>query len=400
MYDFTIYSFFSAFIAPQFFPASNPLTSLLFAVGAFGGGFLLRPVGAIMIGSYADRVGRRAAMTVTIWLMALGTALIALCPPYAAIGVAAPLLLVFARLLQGFSAGGEVGAAMAFLGETGAQRKRGFTLSWQLASQGAAVLAGSGSGLLMTRLLSEDELLQWGWRIPFLFGLLIAPVGYYIRKRLPERHTTAQVAPSAIKVVLRSHWQTMLLAIPVVMGSTVTSYVMVYFMPTFLIRVANLPASTSFAVTFYSAILILVLAPVTGAWTDRLASRKPLVLSTYLLAAISILPVFRIITTTTDPTAILLAIGWIVALMTIGTSAALILLLDLFPAPVRATAFGTVYAVGAAVFGGSAQFVVTWLVARTDTPLSAGCYVMACELLGVLALILLKEPRAPNPGVR
>jgi MHS family proline/betaine transporter-like MFS transporter len=392
MYDFTIYSFFSAFIAPQFFPSDNPLTSLLLAVAAFGGGFLLRPVGAIVIGGYADRVGRRSAMTVTIWLMALGTALIAICPAYAVIGVAAPLLLVFARMVQGFSAGGEVGAAMAFLGETGAPRRRGLTLSWQLASQGAAVLAGSGSGLLMTMLLSEDELARWGWRLPFLLGLLIAPVGYYIRKRLPERHPMTATAPNAIKVVVRSHWQTMLLAIAVVMGSTVTSYVMVYFMPTFLIRMTNLPASTSFAVTFCSAILILLLAPVTGAWTDRLGSRKPLALSTYLLTAISILPVFWRITTTTEPMAIMLAIGWIVILMTIGTSAALILLLDLFPVPVRATAFGTVYAIGAAVFGGSAQFVVTWLIATTGTPLSAGVYVTVCVLLGALALIFLKEP--------
>ena len=395
MYDFTIYSFFSAFIAPAFFPASNPLTSLLLAVAVFGGGFLLRPVGAMVIGGYADRMGRRAAMSATIWLMAIGTASIALCPPFAAIGVAAPLILVLARLLQGFSAGGEIGAATAFLGEAGTQARRGLAISWQLASQGAAVLAGSGLGLLLTEVLAADALAQWGWRIPFLLGLLIAPVGYYIRRRLPERHAATASAP--VRTVWHDHWRTMLLAVLVMMGNTATSYVVVYFMPSFLIRVAHLPAATSFAATFCSAILILVLAPLTGAWTDRRPARrigcKALVLSTYLLTAASILPVFWRITTTTNAVAVILALAWIVALMTVGTSAALILLLDQFPPGVRATAFGTSYAVGAAIFGGSAQFIVTWLVARTGTPLSAGGYVMGCLLLGALAVVPLQEHR-------
>ncbi|RYY13958.1 MAG: MFS transporter [Alphaproteobacteria bacterium] len=233
MYDFTIYSFFSVYIAATFFPSGDPLTSLLLAVGTFGVGFLFRPIGALVLGRYADRAGRRAAMMLTIWLMAGGTAVIALCPGYSTLGVASPIILVLGRLLQGFSAGGEVGAATSLLLEAGG-RRRGFTVSWQLASQGAATLVGAGSGLLLTKLLPTQDLAAWGWRIPFVIGLLIAPVGAFIRRSIPDEHGAAGNEAPPLGVLFSTQRRLMLLAIPVVMGSTVTSYVMVYFMPSFL----------------------------------------------------------------------------------------------------------------------------------------------------------------------
>ena len=399
MYDFTIYSFFSVYIAATFFPGSNPLTSLLLAVGTFGVGFLFRPVGALVLGRYADRAGRRAAMTTTIWLMAGGTAVIAFCPGYATLGVAAPLVLVLGRLVQGFSAGGEVGAATSLLLEASGQR-RGFTVSWQLASQGAATLMGAGSGLLLTALLPSTELAAWGWRVPFLIGLLIAPAGAYIRRSIPDSHAMASGEVPSLGRLFTTQRRLMLLAIPVVMGSTVTSYVMVYFMPSFLIRVAGLPPSTSFAASVFSSVLILVLAPLAGWWSDRLHVRKPLVVATYGLAAVSVVPVFWVITSRTDATSVMLAIGWIAGLMTIGSTAALIVVVDAFPPAVRATGFGLVYAAGVTVFGGSAQFVVTWLVAHTGSPLSAGLYVMTCQLLGLATFVFIPERRseaAPTP---
>ena len=399
MYDFTIYSFFSVYIAATFFPGSNPLTSLLLAVGTFGVGFLFRPVGALVLGRYADRAGRRTAMTTTIWLMAGGTAVIAFCPGYATLGVAAPLVLVLGRLVQGFSAGGEVGAATSLLLEASGQR-RGFTVSWQLASQGAATLMGAGSGLLLTALLPTTELAAWGWRVPFLIGLLIAPAGAYIRRSIPDSHAMASGEVPSLGRLFTTQRRLMLLAIPVVMGSTVTSYVMVYFMPSFLIRVAGLPPSTSFAASVFSSVLILVLAPLAGWWSDRLHVRKPLVVATYGLAALSVVPVFWVITSRTDATSVMLAIGWIAGLMTIGSTAALIVVVDAFPPSVRATGFGLVYAAGVTVFGGSAQFVVTWLVAHTGSPLSAGLYVMTCQLLGLATFVFIPERRseaAPTP---
>ena len=395
IYDFTVYSFFSVYIAATFFPTGNPLTSLLFAVGTFGVGFLFRPLGALVLGRYADREGRRAAMTLTIWLMAAGTAIIALCPGHATLGIAAPLLLVGGRLLQGFSAGGEVGAATALLLETSGHR-RGFTVSWQLASQGAATLVGAGSGLMLTATLSASQLANWGWRIPFLIGLLIAPVGAFIRQRIPDEHGEARSEVPSLSSLFKAQRRLMLLAIPVVMGSTVTSYVMVYFMPSFLIRVAGLPPSTSFAASVFSSILILILAPLAGWWSDRLPRRKPLVIATYGLSALSIVPVFTIITGQTNSIAVMCAIGWIAGLMTIGSTAALIVVVEAFAPAVRATAFGLVYATGVTVFGGSAQFVVTWLVARTGSPISAAVYVMACEVLALTTVLFIPERQARN----
>lgn len=392
MYDFTIYSFFSVYIAATFFPAGDKLTSLLLAVGTFGVGFLFRPVGALVLGRYADRAGRRAALTTTIWLMAGGTVVIALCPGYATLGVAAPLVLVLGRLAQGFSAGGEVGAATSLLLEA-SSRRRGFTVSWQLASQGAATFVGAGSGLLLTTLLAPSQLAEWGWRVPFLIGLLIAPVGAYIRRSLPDDHCAREGEVPSLGTLFATERRLMLLAIPVVMGSTVTSYVMVYFMPSFLIRVAGLPASTSFAASVFSSVLILVVAPLAGWWSDRLPRRKPLVMATYGVSVLSIVPVFAIITSRTDPLTVMLAIGWIAGLITIGSTAALIVVLEAFAPAVRATGFGLVYAAGVTVFGGSAQFVVTWLVARTGSSISAGYYVMACELLGLTTFAFIPERR-------
>ena len=392
VFDFTIFSFFSVYIAAAFFPARDALTSLLLTVATFGVGFLFRPLGALVIGAYADRQGRRAALTITIWLMAAGTAAIAFCPPFAVIGLWAPVTLVAGRLLQGFSAGGEIGPATAFLMESGPVERRGFNVSWQLGGQGAANLAGSASGLLLTLVLAKPDLAAWGWRIPFTLGLLIAPVGYLLRRALPD-HPAAGAHAAPAREAVRRHWRTILLAIPIVMGSTVTTYVMIYFMPSFLIRIAGLPASTGFASSTASSVIILVLAPLCGLWLKPGTPRRMIVVAAYSAAAVSILPVFWLLTHHGSLPVVVASIAWITALMTVGSTASLIFLIERFPAPVRATAFGLVYALGVTVFGGSAQFVVTWLVAKTGSPMAAGGYVMLCEVLGVCGALLLREPR-------
>ena len=185
-YDFTVYSFFALTIAKLFFPAHDPVVSTLLALSAFAIGFVARPVGGFVLGHYADKRGRRAALTLTIFLMAIGSAMIGLAPSYASIGLAAPALIIFARLLQGFAQGGEFGAATATLLETGSAKGRGFRASWQLASQGAAALMGSGIAALLTYQLSSEQLLDWGWRVPFLIGTLIMPVGVYLRRHIVE----------------------------------------------------------------------------------------------------------------------------------------------------------------------------------------------------------------------
>lgn len=400
VFDFTIFSFFSVYIAAAFFPARDPLTSLMLTVATFGVGFLFRPLGALIIGAYADRRGRRAALTVTIWLMAAGTAAIAFCPPFASIGLWAPVVLVVGRLLQGFSAGGEIGPATAFLMESGPVERRGFNVSWQLGGQGAANLVGSASGLLLTQFLSKPDIASWGWRIPFTLGLLIGPIGYLLRRSLPD-HPAGEAHAAPAREALR-HWRTILLAVPIVMGSTVTTYVMIYFMPSFLIRIAGLPASTGFASSTVSSVIILILAPLCGLWLKPGTPRRMIVVTTYGAAAASILPVFWMLTHHGSLPVVVSAIAWITTLMTVGSTASLIFLIERFPAHVRATAFGLVYALGVTVFGGSAQFIVTWLVAKTGSPMAAGGYVMLCQVLGVCGALLLRDrgPIGPFPKLR
>lgn len=394
IFDFTVYSFFAATIGNQFFPATSELTSLLLSVGTFGVGFFMRPLGAIVLGGYADRVGRRAAMMLTIWLMALGTAIIGLCPSYGSIGIAAPLIVLLARLVQGFAAGGEVGAATTFLLESGPLSKRGYFVSWQAASQGAASLLGASLGLFLSRTLSPADLSAWGWRVPFLLGLLIAPVGYYIRRQLdessiPDETTSRSTTPFV--TLFREHSLTIVLATFFLLGGTVSVYVTVYFMPSYISRVMHLSPYIGFLCAALSSLVMLVVSPFAGKLADRLQRRKPLVLFSTGASTCMTYPVFLLITRAHGTVQILCGTALVTGLMCIGGAAGLLLILEGFPAKVRASGFSIAYAIAATLFGGTAQFVVTWLIRTTGNPMAAGGYVTACGVIAFIALLCIKE---------
>lgn len=397
IFDFTVFSFFAAMIGNQFFPAADAITSLLMAVGTFGVGFFTRPLGAMVIGAYADRVGRRTAMTMTIWLMALGTAAIGLCPPFATLGMAAPLIVIAGRLLQGFAAGGEVGASSTYLMEAGPASRRGFLVSWQPASQGAAALLGASLGVVLTRTLTPVELATWGWRVPFLVGLLVAPVGFYVRRQLHEVPVAAQSEGSArtpLGELCREHWKTVVLATLLLMGSTVPTYVIVYYMPSYLTRVMHMPPTTGYLSATLSALLLLIISPLSGLLADRLTRRKPLVLFTSGCTMLLVLPAFQLIIHAHSALPVLCAVGLISALMALGAGASMLLLLEAFPARVRASGLAIPYALGVTLFGGTAQFIVTWLIRSTGNPMSAAWYVALSCLISFCALLLFKERRA------
>lgn len=396
IFDFTVFSFFAAMIGAQFFPATDPMTSLLMAVGTFGVGFFMRPLGAIVIGSYADRVGRRAAMTMTIWLMALGTAAIGLCPPFTILGVASPLIVIVGRLLQGFAAGGEVGAATTFMMEAGPVSRRGFLVSWQLASQGAAALLGASSGVVLSKTMTPDALATWGWRIPFLIGLLVAPVGLYVRRQLHETPVTKQrdgAFRTPLAELCREHGATILLATLMLMGGTVSMYVIVYYMPSYLTRVMYMPPATGYLSATFSALLMLIISPLSGLLADRVARRKPIAIFTSGCTTLLVFPVFLLITHAQSTLPVLLGVGTISALMALGSGAGTLLLLEAFPPQVRASGLAIPYALGVTLFGGTAQFVVTWLIKVTSNPMSAAWYVTPCCLISFCALLLFKERR-------
>jgi MHS family proline/betaine transporter-like MFS transporter len=396
MFDFTVFGFFAVMIGDQFFPAKDPMTSLLWAVGTFGIGFFMRPLGAMMIGAYADRVGRRAAMTRTSWMMALGTAALGLCPPFASIGVIAPIIVIAGRSLQGFAVGGDIGVAATFVMEAGPVSRRGYLVSWQLTSQGAAALLGATLGMLLTSTVSPAALASWGWRIPFLIGLLIAPVGLYVRRRLrddPISTNTLRNADTPLAELRREHRTTILLAMLMMMGQTIPVYAIVYYMPSYATRVMHLNAVIGYMASALSALLLVVIPPLSGRLIDRLPRRKPLALIASGCTALLVYPVFLMITRATSALPVLCAVAFISTMVALSAGAVTLLVLEALPARVRASGMAVSHALHVALFGGTAQFIVTGLIKWTGDPMSAAWYVAPACAVSFCALMLFKEQR-------
>lgn len=393
MFDFTVYSFFSLLIGKLFFPSDSPYGSLLLAVATFGIGFVMRPLGGVLIGNYADRRGRKAAMTLTIGLMVLGTLCIALAPTYATAGVLGSLTILAGRLLQGFSLGGEIGASTAMLMEGGDVKGRGWRVSWQIGSQGISALAGAAVGATLYALLPTAALESWGWRVPFLLGLLIAPVGLYIRANLDETHEADAHAPSPVGELFRRHADKVVLGILAGTAGTATMYLVVFFMPTYMIRVLNMPASLSYLSGCVTGVTLLVVSLVAGTLADRLHRRKPLVAGSLLFSLIAVYPAFWLMNHYPSVPLVLCLSALLTASINLGTTPLFLMLLEMLPAGVRATGLAVIYSVGVTVFGGSSQFIVTWLLAKTGNPMAPAFYMMACGVLALVAVLRIAEKR-------
>ncbi len=393
MYDFTVYSFFALLIGRLFFPSDNPYGSLLLAVATFGIGFVMRPLGGVVIGSYADRRGRKAAMTLTIALMVGGTLCIALAPTYAQAGVAGSLVLLAGRLLQGFSLGGEIGASTSMLMESGPVSRRGFRVSWQLGSQGISALLGALTGATLYATLAPATLESWGWRLPFLGGLLIAPVGLYIRSKLDETHEAEPDAPSPLGTLMREHGDKVVKGILAVTAGTVGMYLVVFFMPTYMIRVLKMPPSLSLLSGCATGITMLIASLVSGRLADRLSRRKPLVMGALVFNLLAVVPAFWLMTRFPSVPLVLLLSVILTAASNLGSTPMLLVLMEMLPTSVRASGLSVIYSVGVTVFGGSSQFIVTWLIAKTGNPLAPALYMLVCGVVTLLAVWSIRERR-------
>jgi MHS family proline/betaine transporter-like MFS transporter len=392
LFDFTVYSFFAVVIGKLFFPVVGEYSQLLLSFATFGIGFLARPLGGVVLGIYADRAGRKAAMTLTILLMALGTAIIGLAPTYAQIGLVAPLLIVIARLIQGFSAGAETGIAMTFLMESAPPRKRGYLLSWQVASQGAAALAGATCGVLLTHTLSPAALESWGWRVPFLLGLLIGPVGMYIRNNLEETHMeqrSSNAAPKRIQYDVRR----IILGTLMMLSSTATMYIMVYFLPSYLVRVAHMPASMSLYSGCLAGLILAIGTPLCGKLADGRGKRKPILYVTGLIGMVAIFPVFITILKTPELTTVLSGVALMVIVMALQGPAGSLILLEGFPREMRVRSMAIMYSVSVSIFGGFSPFLVTWIIKETNNPYAPAWYLFGCALISLIGLILFEEKK-------
>lgn len=392
IYDFTVYSFFSVIIGHLFFPASSDSASLLLAVATFAVGFIMRPLGSLLLGQYADTHGRKAALTLIMGLMAMSVMMVAFTPVYAQIGLWAPLLLVTGRMLQGFSAGGEVGAATSWLMEAGNKSQRGVRVSWQMASQGGAALTGAALGALLTHTLSSEALYAWGWRIPFILGLAIMPVGIYIRRHLHEPPVTqAARQENPAREIWRTHRRKLLLGILLVMKSTTTFYLIVYYMPAYMVHTLHQPAAASYWISIIAELLTLVVPFFAGKLADKLPRRKPILLACALGSMLLIWPIFAALQQGASMLLVLLLIAVDQVLANISAVAFFLLILEAFPRQVRASGMALVYAIGVTLFGGFAQFNVTWLLNVTGEAMAPAWYLLFSAVVSLTALLAWRE---------
>jgi MHS family proline/betaine transporter-like MFS transporter len=393
-FDFLVYGFFAVTIAEVFFPTGNKTVSLLITFGAFGLAYVMRPLGAVVVGSYTDRHGRKAGLTLSIGLMMIGTILMLVTPGYAAIGIAAPAIIILARLLQGFSVGGEFGSAVAFLVEHGHERK-GYAASWQWASTGIISVIISLFGVVLTTTLSHQQLVAWGWRLPYVFGLLVGPAGLYIRSRMAETPEFLEAAkPAAVPIgdLLRRHPVPVLLALGVSIISN-SSYYLLLFIPTYGVKTLHLPAYTGFVATLVGGVILAIFSLVAGHYSDR-TERTRLMVVTGWLFLLTAYPAFWLMVAYPSLVACVLAVGWL-NLVKAGYSGVLpSLLSEQFPVEVRAVGVAFSYSISVTVFGGFAPFVATWLIARTGDSLSPSYYLMATAILSLVALSAIRRRAA------
>ncbi len=390
-FDFVVYGFFAVTIAEVFFPAGNPTASLLITFGAFGLAYIVRPLGAIVVGGYTDRAGRKAGLLLSMALMMIGTTLMAVTPGYATIGLAAPIILTLARLLQGFSVGGEFGSAVSFLAEHGGGR-RGFSASWQFATGGLITVIASLFGVALTSLLTHDQLVSWGWRIPYFFGMLIGPVGLYVRAKIvetPDFIEAEKPETIPIKDVLRRHPLAVLLALGISIISNSSFYILAYI-PTYGVKTLHLPATTGFTATLVGGLILAIGCPLAGLWSDELPRRPLLMVITCWLFVLTSYPAFYLMAAWPSLAACVIAVGWL-QLVKAGYSGVLpSLLSEQFPVETRAIGVSLGFSTAVSIFGGLAPLVATWLIATTGDSLSPSYYLIFTALLSLFALMAIQ----------
>ncbi|MBN8941869.1 MAG: MFS transporter [Rhizobiales bacterium] len=389
-FDLYIYAVLAGTIAKLYFPAANETASLLLFVGTFGVTFVMRPLGAVVLGNLGDKVGRKQVMSLSLMLMSLGMLIIAILPTYQTIGLAAPVAIVLGRILQGFSAGGEFGSATALLAEHNPQR-RGFIASWQTATQGLALATASAFGAYLAWWLTPAQFESWGWRIPFFFGALLGPIGIYIRSKTKEssEFSHMKVAKSPMREMVTNQKREIMIAIGLIVLATITIW-MSAFMPAYATRQFKVDAATSFLGPIVTGATIFFLAPAIGLLSDFIGRTKTMIIAA-MAAFLLAYPVFSLLQR--EPTLVTLLtvqglLGVVIALYFAPLPA---LMSEIFPATNRTSGLALSYNIGVTIFGGLAPFVLTGLGNLTGDPLAPSYYVMFGAALSGLALLAVRR---------
>jgi MHS family citrate/tricarballylate:H+ symporter-like MFS transporter len=386
-YDFLTFSFFAVQIGTVFFPGHDATGSLLLTLATFGVGFLTRPLGGAVIGPLGDRWGRKPAMLFSFGLMGVSIVGLALTPSYASIGIAAPVLVVLFRLLQGFALGGEVGPTTAFLLESAPAHRRGLYVSLQHATQYFSTLCAGLVGLVLANLLMPEDLSAWGWRIAFLLGAAVVPFALIMRKNLPETlHQEREAAPPRLS---RPQLWLGLLGICMLASNTISTYTMNY-LGTFASHTLGMPPRLAFAATATGGLCATLCSLLSGVLSDRIG-RKPVMIGGSLLLLVLGLPSFMLMSGLRTLPALVVGSGLIGGALGLYGPAILAGLSESLPPSLRAGSIGIVYALAISIFGGSAQFVVAWLTDVTGSPLAPACYMSGALLLGLAGMIGMRE---------
>ncbi|MFK0377743.1 MFS transporter [Pandoraea sp. NPDC090278] len=398
-YDLIVYGYFAVTISKLFFPAHDETVSLLMALGTFALSYLARPLGAFVLGAYADRHGRRASLMLSIAMMTVGTGIIAFMPTYSVIGVWAPIGIFLSRLMQGFSAGGEFGSSTAFLVEHVPNRP-GFMSSWQFASQGASTLLASAFGAVLTGALTQPQLESWGWRIPFLFGMLVGPIGLYIRKYVDETPAFAndaarkkaasaeggEAGKSPVWEVLATQKSRLLVSIGALILTTTANY-MILYMPTYATKQLGLPPAQGFIATLVTGFVIMTLTPFVGHWSDKVG-RIRIMLVAGVLFLCTVYPAFAFMNAHASLATMMVVMLWVGTLKAVYFAPIPALMSSLFPTRTRATGMAVGYNLGTTIFGGFTPLAVAWLIATTGNKLAPGLYLMVGAVISLTTLLI------------
>ncbi|MEQ0521520.1 MFS transporter [Klebsiella sp. JB_Kp029] len=387
-FDFFLFGFYATYIAHTFFPASSEFASLMMTFAVFGAGFLMRPIGAIVLGAYIDKVGRRKGLIVTLTIMATGTFLIVLIPSYQTIGLWAPLLVLIGRLLQGFSAGAELGGVSVYLAEIATPGRKGFYTSWQSGSQQVAIMVAAAMGFALNAVLEQSAISDWGWRIPFLFGCLIVPFIFVLRRKLEEtQEFTARrhhLAMRQVFATLLANWQVVIAGMMMVAMTTTAFYLITVYAPTFGKKVLMLSASESLLVTLLVAISNFFWLPVGGALSDRFG-RRPVLIAMTLLALATAWPALTMLANAPSFLMMLSVLLWLSFIYGMYNGAMIPALTEIMPAEVRVAGFSLAYSLATAVFGGFTPVISTALIEYTGDKASPGYWMSFAAVCGLLA---------------
>ena len=392
MYDFMVFGYYAAAIGRAFFPTQNEFASLMLSFMTFGTGYLMRPLGAIVLGAYIDHHGRRKGLLVTLSLMAIGTLSIGIMPGYETIGLFAPLLVVLGRLVQGLSAGVEIGGVSVYLAEISTPGRKGFFVSWQSASQQVAVIFAALLGLILSSALRPEQMAGWGWRVPFLLGSMLIPFLFMLRRSLTEtdEFKAKKHHPNTSEVwrTVMANWRLMILGMMLTTTTTVTFYLITAYMPTYGSSVLHLTTRSSMLVTLLVGVSNFCWLPVMGALSDRIG-RRPLLLLFSTIALLTPYPILTWLVSAPSFGRLLAAALWLSMIFGSYNGAMVVFLTEIMPADVRVSGFSFSYSLATGIFGGFTPAVSTWLIHATGNPAMPGAWMSLAGLMSLTATLIL-----------